>query len=112
LELQELQDHFLPLLMVDLEEIQLFQLLHPLVVVEVLQEVDQPLMVYPVDLVVEEVVKTVDLVVQVIIPLQIQHKDKMEELVEILPQEHPVVVVELVLQVDQESLHKMQDQVE
>jgi hypothetical protein len=98
--------------MVDLEEIQFFQLLHLLVVVEVLQEVDQPLMVYPVDLVVEEVVKTLGQVVQVILPLQIQHKDKMEELVEVLVQERQVVVVELVLQVDLESLHKMQDQVE
>tara|TARA_R100000152_G_C6663111_1_gene101462 strand:- start:239 stop:535 length:297 start_codon:yes stop_codon:yes gene_type:complete len=98
--------------MVDLEEIQFFQLLHLLVVVEVLQEVDQPLMVYLVDLVVVEVVKTLGQLVQVILPLQIQHKDKMEELVEVLVQERQVVVVELVLQVDLESLHKMQDQVE
>tara|TARA_R100000664_G_scaffold31439_2_gene45016 strand:- start:300 stop:596 length:297 start_codon:yes stop_codon:yes gene_type:complete len=98
--------------MVDLEEIQLFQLLHPLVVVEVAQEVDQPLMVYLVDLVVEEVVKTLGQVVQVILPLQIQHKDKMEELVEVLVQEHPVVAVELVLQVDLEFLINVQGQVE
>ena len=69
-------------------------------------------MVYLVDLVVVEVVNTLGQPLQVILPLQIQHKDKMEGLVEVLVQERQVVVVELVLQVDQESLHKMQDQVE